>query len=1506
MSRQSATKGKNSLVATIARLTRSRPRDSCRGERKTKRGGLNLKAPNHNTLLEAESEKPPLHSHSQPNSQSHYRCPPPAVSDPIANAGSSVHGGHAADPVPHREAGLSMTQEAARSSNSRSKRRKSTQPPGRQHTPRAAPEEEKLYAIRGIIEEKYKRRKLLYLIDWEDDSDTGEAFEPTWEPAENATPVAVADWEEEKRRRQLQKVLPASPTSPASGAAAAPTAATPTTAPVPAAAPAPAVAAPAAAAPAAAVPAAAAAPPAIDNDASAGRDTESSRPASRRANNKRKAGASEESAPRKKLKPETDLANDGELPWAFVEEVPDNRGNRLSVDIEPRPGFDPSEYLPAPPPQGSQETSQAQATLGVSQTTAIPDSQGLSDSLPSQHTPAGWPLHEDSRKGIAGLEQEVPESHDRPQASIEDLVQQPVQEPAPSEHTVERDSPLKDVTTQVQTSRPSPDETLRDGTLPHCSANRLSPFKSNPNIPSRQPDSRQASSPSFGLVDGQHGTSEQRSSSGLPVFRLQDFQSSARNKSSSQGFLSQPEFNFGPSVSEASPFKGGPPSSAVGLQRDDYLVFEPSQRSINSHHLALIDSVVLPRGSFDGRTDRSTSNTSDSDSSLRPLQPPKASIMDGFPRESTPRLSAVDEFRQMRARIFEEPLADLTTLSSVQSTIQAHEVEPGHPIVSPSAFLPASDDGIAQRPGQPFEGQPELFGSWQDVSSSVAFRGLDMSSGAKPSSAVPQESISAADKFRGSLSIGLTPNISASRLSISPDHPELAEGHEQTPTTVAPSDLTTTDDASIGDAALPNNGLHTLPLLSEGPGNPAAALGGFGYHESREDNHEEPGDGEQSSPILREFIVTLPMAASTRAQYLKTISDNKATMIEFGEVFTRSFTRLPSDSLVRRIDAVFERFLELCDLPAYADTFAPMKKGEMSRHATNSNPKFSFIHEFLNLLKNTKICILIISRPGRTFDYLEAVVSAGGIHHQVLGRETPISPTVSGGPNGLKVILAASGQDLSLINGGVQVVIAFDHAAREVSLPQTLGYDELTPLVLNLVVTYSLEHIDMQLGSGLDGLERKNALNIAIASAQDILKNPEPGYSEPHEIAEIFASFLKNRGDDPDWEPQALPSNLFEHWLSTQGTQGSQAEESQSQDGLSVRKRANDNVEGGPSKRLRVLDAQQPAHNNAPARMSDLLKSTLAKYMPAGNTRIHLTEVPIEQLELMACKIAELENLLHTQANAEAILHVCVKTLEEERDSYKRTVQTTQPKYMQALKDRGTFELEHKKAIDDANTAKKRLEAARVEAATLKKQIKDLQSDKSNAALANSSNPEVAGLSLARKDLEEAQSKAQSLEKKLASAQKETEYSRAAYQDASNSFVELKAENQELRAKVEILAKRADENLVRIHQINADNQVDATRRQTDKLHAIIREREREIERARDELRVIRSGRRETRQVSVPRSPRPGVMSPRPSRAVVGGAGSRGTSPAPFDGAAGPATTVPGMTFNNGRWPHLRD
>lgn len=50
------------------------------------------------------------------------------------------------------------------------------------------------YQVRNILEERGRK----YLIDWEDDPITGQQYEPTWEPKENANEKAVIDWERQK------------------------------------------------------------------------------------------------------------------------------------------------------------------------------------------------------------------------------------------------------------------------------------------------------------------------------------------------------------------------------------------------------------------------------------------------------------------------------------------------------------------------------------------------------------------------------------------------------------------------------------------------------------------------------------------------------------------------------------------------------------------------------------------------------------------------------------------------------------------------------------------------------------------------------------------------------------------------------------------------------------------------------------------------------------------------------------------------------------------------------------------------------------------------------------------------------------------------------------------------------------------------------------------------------------------------------------------------------------
>ncbi|MCJ1286065.1 hypothetical protein MMC26_005407 [Xylographa opegraphella] len=70
-------------------------------------------------------------------------------------------------------------------------------------TPTTAPfgSQGKLYKVRDIINEKGRK----YLIDWEDDPETGEKYQPTWEPKSYANAEAVAAWKQQQRRKKQSK-----------------------------------------------------------------------------------------------------------------------------------------------------------------------------------------------------------------------------------------------------------------------------------------------------------------------------------------------------------------------------------------------------------------------------------------------------------------------------------------------------------------------------------------------------------------------------------------------------------------------------------------------------------------------------------------------------------------------------------------------------------------------------------------------------------------------------------------------------------------------------------------------------------------------------------------------------------------------------------------------------------------------------------------------------------------------------------------------------------------------------------------------------------------------------------------------------------------------------------------------------------------------------------------------------------------------------------------------------
>ena len=63
-------------------------------------------------------------------------------------------------------------------------------------------DEDAYYQVRTVLDERVIRKRVEYQIDWEDNERTGEKYAPTWEPKENLTERALADWKALKLARQ--------------------------------------------------------------------------------------------------------------------------------------------------------------------------------------------------------------------------------------------------------------------------------------------------------------------------------------------------------------------------------------------------------------------------------------------------------------------------------------------------------------------------------------------------------------------------------------------------------------------------------------------------------------------------------------------------------------------------------------------------------------------------------------------------------------------------------------------------------------------------------------------------------------------------------------------------------------------------------------------------------------------------------------------------------------------------------------------------------------------------------------------------------------------------------------------------------------------------------------------------------------------------------------------------------------------------------------------------------
>lgn len=386
-----------------------------------------------------------------------------------------------------------------------------------------------------------------------------------------------------------------------------------------------------------------------------------------------------------------------------------------------------------------------------------------------------------------------------------------------------------------------------------------------------------------------------------------------------------------------------------------------------------------------------------------------------------------------------------------------------------------------------------------------------------------------------------------------------------------------------------------------------------------------------------EYLITLPFQSSSRPVYNDILRDNEELIREFNSSFLTLPHGIPHPTTVSKLDEMFSRLFDVCDLPPFMDTISSITPAEVTRYLINTNAKFAFLDELLARLteaeSDTKI--LIIARPGQVMDLLGHLIQTRGYRYIRSGLEI-VGPSAA--QHQLTVAISATTDSPSSIAEDADVVIAFDHTYRQELLSSSLR--DRSPILLVLTIICSIQHLNMRISESLEPLERNNVLVLALVRAMRYVEDAERStVPELENAAELFSNLIHlPHTDDFYWEPQRVPEDVFEDMYasSTQGLASLPSLHAFGTEHLpGSRKRSHDvsrfpiyrrlkltwqqdEDDEGSFKRLRI---SQPTVVTNMSHISDSLKSLIGDDI-TGNTPKASLSVSVDKLEMLSAKVS--------------------------------------------------------------------------------------------------------------------------------------------------------------------------------------------------------------------------------------------------------------------------------------------
>ncbi|KAK6067442.1 hypothetical protein SCUP515_10175 [Seiridium cupressi] len=1161
----------------------------------------------------------------------------------------------------------------------------------------------------------------------------------------------------------------------------------------------------------------------------------------------------------------------------------DPREKKIIVELRQSPSFDPSVYLAIQLSQGSQPQVTAEAPkedLLPSQTNSTQEGLLSNRTIPDSQEPSAFSTSNSSRNDPGqdpGTQTEIPptqpdvvrENSIAPSQSDQNLGETAAEIPSHQrDWAASKQTPVPESVPPLEaTASPQPSESGGQSVSTHHS-NFLQTVLNSHRSETQDPFSSLLGVPAS-LSSAAPAQLDIHQSRGQAVDHI----------------------SFNHTSSAWSSHAASPHQSQIDAVRAHY---SSQAAQIVPHSLSQSEGILSPSFAQDFSAYNTSSDRDDilSESSQRPRSEPRGSrgssqalfglhaprnMMEGAARGSEQPLSMKERLRQIRERNFGLTSVDAPPIPATEQ-ISANGLgvvdhapeaptEPAEPLsISPALLVPSVEMDLLEESHPVFESKTN--------DSAPVLRPI-FESTTIPTSYDP-------------ISDGQPATLDPSALTLSIENDIIEPENEDDGSTSIPTDdgQPHSDQLDSTDAA---------PIVEDVPEAPEPNI--LPYIES------EPN----------EFIVTLPLASNIRPQYVEIIKETNDDLVAYNAAFTDPPFRTPEPALVAKVDRMFNRLLDVCDIPPSLDAVQKMPPAKITKYIRSTNSKFSFLGRFLEQLFNRETppdkSILVLVRPGPLIDLLNNLCQTAGFEQcQLQGEFVTIvgsSDATSSGTSWVRsdvvvTVYPTSDQPYAL-QPEYDVVIAFDHTYRQDLMPPRTK--ENPPLTLVLVTTTSIQHINMRISDKIEPLSRKNYLLLALCASVPEMLSPDSGHVEAQQAAELFADYTNDPDDDDFyWNHQEPPRPIFEHIVTS-----SQVEALQSSGELDERE--------SEAKRPKMAQPEIVTTSTiASPHISDSIKVFLGDDVAATEATA-VIQISVAKAEALAAKMAKLEaELEKTRSERDQFRELADRT-KREVDSWTTSMKRIQPRYMAALRDRGIFQKERDTALENQREMSAQLQLTKKELSTASQTNGELKQKLAEAqeSLLSGDNPDLAKMTRIEKEVEEARVKVSAFEKKAASAQRDREFASNEYQNASHRAFELRKENDALQQQIVDLARKADDNIVLINQTQQRNEVGELVRLLEEQRTIVKDRENELNRAREQLAVLKNGRRETRQSSVPRSPRLGVSSPRTVRRAApeaaSGAGSRGTSPS-FDVGGtimpGIGSLFAGQQQGNGRYAHLRD